>query len=153
MAAVTICSDFGAPKIKSATVSPSICHEVMGPDAMSLVFWMLSFKPTELLYNIVVVFAIHWHESAMGVHVSPILNPLPPPHPIPQGCPSAPALGALFHASNLDCWSISHMEIYTFQCFLSNNPTVTFSHRVQKSVLYICVSFAVSHIGSLLPSF
>ena len=25
-------------KIKSATVSPSICHEVMGPDAMILVF-------------------------------------------------------------------------------------------------------------------
>ena len=37
------------PKIKSATVStvsPSICHEVMGPDAMILVFWMLSFKAT-----------------------------------------------------------------------------------------------------------
>ena len=35
------------PKIKSdtvSTVSPSICHEVMGPDAMILVFWMLSFK-------------------------------------------------------------------------------------------------------------
>ena len=35
--------------IKSATVStvsPSTCHEVMGPDAMILVFWMLSFKPT-----------------------------------------------------------------------------------------------------------
>ena len=26
-------------------VSPSICQEVMGPDAMILVFWMLSFKP------------------------------------------------------------------------------------------------------------
>ena len=26
------------PKIKSATVSPSICHEVMGPDTMILVF-------------------------------------------------------------------------------------------------------------------
>ena len=25
-------------KIKSATVSPSVCHEVMGPDAMILVF-------------------------------------------------------------------------------------------------------------------
>ena len=25
---------------------PSICHEVMGPDAMILVLWMLSFKPT-----------------------------------------------------------------------------------------------------------
>ena len=36
-------------KIKSntvSTVSPSICHEVMGPDAMIFVFWMLSFKPT-----------------------------------------------------------------------------------------------------------
>ena len=36
------------PKLKSvtvSTVSPSICHEVMGPDAMILVFWMLSFKP------------------------------------------------------------------------------------------------------------
>ena len=40
MAAVTICSDFGAKKIESATVStvsPSIYHEVMGPDAMILV--------------------------------------------------------------------------------------------------------------------
>ena len=50
MVAVTICSDFGAPsKIKSVTVctvSPSICYEVMGPDAMILVFWILSFKPT-----------------------------------------------------------------------------------------------------------
>ena len=35
-------------KIKTVNVyivSPSICHEVMGPDAMILVFWMLSFKP------------------------------------------------------------------------------------------------------------
>ena len=37
------------PKIKSdtvSTVSPSIYHEGMGPDAMIFVFWMLSFKPT-----------------------------------------------------------------------------------------------------------
>ena len=33
-------------KIKSDTVSPSISHEVMGPDAMIIVFWMLNFKPT-----------------------------------------------------------------------------------------------------------
>ena len=40
IAAITICSDFGAPKIKSdavSTVSPSIFHEVMGLDAMILV--------------------------------------------------------------------------------------------------------------------
>ena len=37
------------PRIQAVTVfilSPSICHEVMGPDAMILVFWMLTFKPT-----------------------------------------------------------------------------------------------------------
>ena len=36
------------PKIKSVTVSiasPSICHEVMGPDVMIFIFWMLTFKP------------------------------------------------------------------------------------------------------------
>ena len=33
-------------KIKSVIVSPYIWHEVMGPDAMILVFWMLSFKTT-----------------------------------------------------------------------------------------------------------
>ena len=35
-------------KIKFATLSiysPSICLEVIGPNAMILVFWMLSFKP------------------------------------------------------------------------------------------------------------
>ena len=35
-------------KIKSviaSTFSPSICCEVMGPDAMICVFWMLSFEP------------------------------------------------------------------------------------------------------------
>ena len=48
MAAVTICSDFGAPKNKICVsiVSPSICHEATGLDAMILAFWMLSFKPT-----------------------------------------------------------------------------------------------------------
>ena len=35
-------------KMKSATVStfsPSLCYEVVEPDAVILVFWMLSFKP------------------------------------------------------------------------------------------------------------
>ena len=39
-------------KMKSVTVSivsPSICHEVMGPDAIILHFLMLSFKPAFLL--------------------------------------------------------------------------------------------------------
>ena len=54
MAAVTICNDFADPKVKFVTVSivsPFICHEVMGLDAMILVFWMLSFKPQLSLYH------------------------------------------------------------------------------------------------------
>ena len=46
------------PKIKSATVFPSIFHEVMGLDAMILVFWMLSFKPT-------FSFLFHFHREAL----------------------------------------------------------------------------------------
>ena len=40
-----------------------------------------------------------------------------PPHPIPQGHPSAPALSTLSHASNLDWRSVSHTTIYMFQCY------------------------------------
>ena len=41
-------------KTKSVTVSifsPSVCHEVMGPDVMILVFWMLSFNPAYSLFS------------------------------------------------------------------------------------------------------
>ena len=38
-------------KYWSFSISPSICHEVTGPDAMILVFWMLSFKPTCSLFS------------------------------------------------------------------------------------------------------
>ena len=49
MAAVTICSDFRAQENKVCHCFhcfPSIFHKVMELDAMNLVFWMLSFKPT-----------------------------------------------------------------------------------------------------------
>ena len=41
MAAVTVYNDFGAQENKivtASTFSPSICHEVMGPDILILVF-------------------------------------------------------------------------------------------------------------------
>ena len=44
--------------VKSATgstFSPSIYHEVMGPDAMILVFKMLSFKPAFLLFSFILI--------------------------------------------------------------------------------------------------
>ena len=48
MAAITVHSNLGANKTKSVIASSfptSICHERMVPEAMILVFWILSFKP------------------------------------------------------------------------------------------------------------
>ena len=112
--------------------------------------WRQATSPTR--NNIVVVFVIHWHESATGVHVSPSPRLLPPSHPIPLGCPSVLALSALFHASNLDWSSISHMVIHMFQCcsLKSSHP-----HLLPQSpeVSSIYLSFVVSCTGSSLPSF
>ena len=72
MAAVTICSDFGAPKINFdivSTVSPSISHEVMGPDAMILVFWILSFKPTFSLSSFTYIKKLFSSSSLSAIRV------------------------------------------------------------------------------------
>ena len=56
-------------KIKSVTVSivsPSICHEVMGLDAMILVFLILDFKPTFSLsscFSLIIFFAVKDREA------------------------------------------------------------------------------------------
>ena len=76
-----------------------------------------------------------------------------PPHPIPLGFPSTPGpstclmhptwAGGLFHSWQYTC----------FNAILSDHPTLAFSHRVPRSVLYICVSFSVLYIGLSLQSF
>ena len=84
----------------------------------------------------------------------PILIPSHlPPHPIPLGYPSAPALSILYHALNLDWRFISHMIIYMFKCHSPkpNHPLPL--PQSPKTVLYICFSFAVSHKGLSLSSF
>ena len=48
------------------------------------------------------------------------------------------------------CFTLNNIR---FNAVLSKHPTLAFSHRVQKSVLYICVSFSVLHIGLSLTSF
>ena len=96
------------------------------------------------------VSVLHWHESATGVHMSRILDPLPhlPPHPIPLGWPRALALCALSHALNLDWASTSHMVTYMFQCC-----SLKSSHLHLPLLLLHCLQVSCSHVlSSLRPS-
>ena len=76
-----------------------------------------------------------------------------PPHPIPLGHPGTPAPSTcLMHPT----WTGDLFHTWQYTCFdavLSDHLTLAFSHRVQKYVLYICVSFSVLHIGLSIPSF
>ena len=93
-------------------------------------------------------FAKHWHESAMGVHVLPSWTPLPPPSPFQCTSPEQPVSciepGLAIHFT----YDTLHISM-PFSHIIPPAP----SPSVQKTVLYICVSFAVSHTGLSLPSF
>ena len=73
-----------------------------------------------------------------------------PPHAIPQGHPSVPALSILSHALNLDWWSISHMiftydNIHVSMLFSQIIPPLL-SPTESKSLFFISVSLLLSHI-------
>ena len=88
-------------------------------------------------------FAAHWHESAVGVHVSCCHKPPSHllPHSIPLGCPSAPDESALFYASNLDWSSILYMVIYMFQCyFLKSSHPHLLPQSPKICSLHLCLS-------------
>ena len=100
-------------------------------------------------------FAIHQHESTTDIHVFPILNTPPTSLPIPSlwVIPvHQPQASCILHQT----WTGDSFLIWYYTCFnaiLPNHPTLSLSHRVQQTVLYICVSFAVLHTGLSLPSF
>ena len=100
-------------------------------------------------------FVIHQHASATGVHVFPILNPPPTSLPLPSlwvipvlPSPNLPVSCIEPGPVISFLYDIIHV-LMTFSQIIP--PSL--SHRVQKTVLYICVSFAASHTGLSLPSF
>ena len=97
------------PKIKSvtvSTVSPSICHEVMGPDAMILVVWMLSFNPTFSLSSFAFIKRLFSSSSLSAIRVvsSAYLRLLifPPELLIPACASSSPVFLKMYCAYKLN---------------------------------------------------
>ena len=69
-----------------------------------------------------------------------------PPHPIPQGHPSTPALSTLSHASDLDWRSISHMITYMFQCCsLKSSHPCLLPQSPKVCSLYLCLFCCLAH--------
>ena len=59
-------------KIKSVTIftfPPSICHEVMEPDAMIFAFWMLNFKPAFSLTSFTFIKRLFCSSSLYAIRV------------------------------------------------------------------------------------
>ena len=72
MAAVTVCNDFGAKENKIGLFPlyfSSIFHEVMRPDAIILVFWMLNFKPAFSLSSFTLVKRLFNSSSLSAIRV------------------------------------------------------------------------------------
>ena len=105
-------------------------------------------------FFIVVVFAIHWHESAMDLHVFPI--PIPAStclstrflwvFPVHQ----AQALVSCIQPGLVICFTLDNIHV---SMLFSRNIPPSPSPTESKILFYICVSFSVLHIGLSLPSF
>jgi len=117
-----------------------------------LIFYYYYF----LLYNIVLVLPyINMHPPWVYT-CSPSWIPLPPPSPYHHSGSSqctSPKLPVSCIKPGLAIHFLYDI-IHVLMPFSRIIPlSLSLSHRVQKTVLYICVSFPVSHIGLLLPSF
>ena len=109
MAAVTIYSGFRAQEDKVCRCFhcfPSICHEVMGPDVMILVFWMWSFKSNFSLSSFTFIKRLFSSSllSAIRVVSSAYLGLLIflPAILIPACASSSPAFHMMFSAYTLN---------------------------------------------------
>ena len=107
-----------------------------------------------LTFQYCIGFAIYLNESATGIHVFPILNPPPSSLPIPSlwVVPvHQPQASSIVYRT----WTGDSFHIYYtyFNAILPNHPTLSLSHRVHKTVLYISVSFAISYTGVIVTIF
>ena len=105
-----------------------------------------------ILYSIVVCQFIHWHESAMDLHVFPILNPPPtslsiPSHPIPSlwviPVHQPQALDSCIQSGLAICFTLDNIHILMlFSQIIPPSPSFIES----KSLFYTSVSLFLSCI-------
>ena len=100
-----------------------------------------------------IVFAIQQHESAMGVHVFPILNPppifLPILSPESSQCTSPKNPVSCIEPGLVICFTYDNLHVsMPFSHIIQPSPSPT----VSKKLFYTSVSLAVSHTGLSLPS-
>ena len=126
-----------------------------------LLFYVFSFFVVVFIFYFILFFnftILYWfchtskwirHRYTCVPHPEPSSFPIPSPRVVPVHQPQA---SSMVHRT----WTGNSFHIWYYTCFnaiLPNHPTLSLSHRVQKTVLYISVSFAVSYTGLLLPSF
>ena len=135
------------PKIKSltvSTVSPSLCNEMMGPDAMTLVFWMLSFKPTFLHSSFTFIKRLSSSFSALSMVSSAYLRLLIflPAILIPVCASSSPAflmmyssclLRSKLHAVKLILYSFTRFDKRVWSRNYHHNWDTEYLDRTAKS--------------------
>ena len=92
-------------------------------------------------------FAIHWHESTMGVHLFPILNHPPPPSPShPSGssqCTSPEHPVSCIEPGLAICFTYDNIHVsMPYSQTIPPSPSPTESQRL----FYTSVSLLLSHI-------
>ena len=148
-------------RLVKAMVFPVVMYRCESWTIKEVEFWRVAFelwcwrRPFFffLLYSIVLALPyINMHPPWVYT-CSPSWTPLPPPSPYhPSGSSqcTSPKLSVSCIEPGLAIRFL--YDIHVLMPFSQIIPPFL-SHKVQKAVLYICVSFAVSHTGLSLPSF